>query len=310
MGLPSWGGVLFGSAFLAVGTFIILAGTKALPVNPSPAQAPGWVLTAAGTSFVFAGLMIWGATWTQISANRRRLKASERYSDEPALADYHWHPEGFQVSAWTGAAKAFSVAIGVAVFLSIFNWWAFWANGPWMVKAIVALFDCFGLALWWWAARQLGHALKFGHSRIDFTRFPYRVSEPVIIRWRPNDRISEVLRGTFTLRCVEEWTESRGRGKTRHTLLIQEEIWSAKWIIDKPRKVQVKDSIELRYDLPEDARTTDLRADRPIFWELDVQLDLPGLDFRETYLVPIYGSKTSSSSTRRTLAPITLATKE
>jgi hypothetical protein len=45
--------------------------------------------------------------------------------------------------------------------------------------------------------------------------------------------------------------------------------------------------------LPDDARATDLRANRPIFWELEAQLDLPGLDFKETYLVPIYGPKTS-----------------
>jgi hypothetical protein len=138
--------------------------------------------------------------------------------------------------------------MGVTVFLSIFNWWAFWADSPWMVKAIVTLFDCFGLALWWRAARQLGHALKFGRSRIDFTCCPYHLSEPVIIRWRPNDRIHEVLKGTFTLRCVEEWTESRGRGETRHTALIHEEIWSAKWNIDGLRKLQVKDPMELRYD--------------------------------------------------------------
>ena len=30
-----------------------------------------------------------------------------------------------------------------------------------------------------------------------------------------------------------------------------------------------------------------------MFWELEVMLDLPGLDFNDTYLVPIYGAKTT-----------------
>jgi hypothetical protein len=32
-----------------------------------------------------------------------------------------------------------------------------------------------------------------------------------------------------------------------------------------------------------------LSAEKPVFWEFEVKLDLPGLDFQETYLVPIYG---------------------
>src|SRR5208337_3191331 len=47
-----------------------------------------------------------------------------RYPDEPALADYAWHPEGFEVSEWPGLAKAVALAMALTVFLSMFNWWA------------------------------------------------------------------------------------------------------------------------------------------------------------------------------------------
>ena len=36
---------------------------------------------------------------------------------------------------------------------------------------------------------------------------------------------------------------------------------------------------------------TRLSADRPVLWELELNLDVPGLDFKQTYLVPIYNSK-------------------
>jgi hypothetical protein len=39
---------------------------------------------------------------------------------------------------------------------------------------------------------------------------------------------------------------------------------------------------------PSDAQPTHLSTAKPTFWELEVKLDLPGLDFNETYLVPVY----------------------
>jgi hypothetical protein len=290
LGLPTWGGFAFGGAFVAAGTAIILTGTKVLQVNPASMHAPYWVLTVAGVSFVLGGFMVWGMAWKQFAANRSRLEAMRRHPNEPALADYPWHPDGFEVSEWTGAAKALALAIGLSVFLSMFNWWAFGANRPWMVKGIVGLFDIAALLMWAKAAQQLGRAFKFGHSRIVFVRFPYRLPEPVVIRWQPSGGISQVTQGAFTLRCVEEWMERSGSGQNQNAVLVHEEIWSAKWIIEQPRNFPLNEAMELRYELPADASPTQLSADKPLFWELEVKLGLPGLDFNETYLVPVYGS--------------------
>ena len=59
------------------------------------------------------------------------------------------------------------------------------------------------------AARQLARALKFGHSRIEFESFPFHLAGPVVLRWQLRRGIRHVNKGTFTLRCVEEWLESR-----------------------------------------------------------------------------------------------------
>jgi hypothetical protein len=289
LGLPTWNGLAFGGVFVAAGTAIILTGTKVLKVNPSSVRVPYWVLTAAGVSFALGGFMVWGMSWIQFAANRRRAEAARRCPDEPALADYPWHPDGFAVSEWPGLAKAVVFAMAVTVFVSMFNWWAFGDNGPWMVKGITGLFDIIALGMWVKAAQQLLRALKFGHSRIEFTSFPCRLSEPVVIRWQPFGGINRMNKGTFTLRSVEEWMESRGRGKNRSVNLVHEEIWSANWILEQPRNLQLREEVELRYELPADAQPTQLSADKPVFWELEVKLDLPGLDFNETYLVPVYG---------------------
>jgi hypothetical protein len=290
LGLPTWGGCLFGGLFVAVGMGIVLVGIKAVPVNSASVHAPYWVLTVAGASFALGGFMVWGMTWKQFTAQRLRLAAMRRHPDEPALADYPWHPDGFTVSEWTGAVKSLAGAMGMSVFLSIFNWWAFGLGGPWLLKGIVGLFDIILVLFWGKVFQLLGRALKFGHSRIEFARFPYRLSEPVMLRWQPGGGIRRINQGTFTLRYVEEWMESRGGGENQSNILVHEAIWSAKGIIEQPRNFPLHDAVELRFELPAVALPTRLSADKPLFWELEVKLDLPGLDFNEIYLVPIYGS--------------------
>jgi hypothetical protein len=157
-----------------------------------------------------------------------------------------------------------------------------------MVKAAVCLFDFAALAIWWSAARQLGRALKFGHSRVKFASFPCRLQEPVVLRWQPYKGINRVNKGTFTLRCVTEWWERHGSGRNQNATLVHEETWSARWILAQPRNLHPRDDVELRYELPADAQPTNFSAEKPIYWELEVKLDLPGLDFNETYLVPVY----------------------
>jgi hypothetical protein len=222
--------------------------------------------------------------WQQFAANRQRRQATRKQSNEPALTDYQWNPNGFTASEWTSAAKAVVMPIGLSIFLSMFNWWAFFAHGDWMVKAMVILFDCIALFMWWQAAQRVGCALKFGQSRIVFTRFPYRLGEPVVIRWQAGRGIYRVRKGKFTLRCVEEWGVKEQN---------QEEIWTGAWILEQPRNFQLKDEVELRYELPVDAPATQLSAYRPVFWELEVKLELPGLNFKQSYLVPIYSAKST-----------------
>ena len=84
--------------------------------------------------------------------------------------------------------------------------------------------------------------------------------------------------------------ERSGSGQNQNAVLVHEEIWSARWIIEQPRNFPLNEAMDLRYELPADVFPTQLSADKPLFWELEVKLGLPGLDFNETYLVPVYGS--------------------
>jgi hypothetical protein len=157
-----------------------------------------------------------------------------------------------------------------------------------MVKAIVSLFDLILIAVWVQVVMALGRALKFGGSRVEFVRFPYRVAEPVIIRWQAAAGISGPRKGNFTLRCVEEWYESSGSGSDHSRYLVHEEVWSGTWQVERELDMVAGKMLELKFTPPASAPGSALSAAKPVFWELEVKLDLPGFDFVETYLVPVY----------------------
>jgi hypothetical protein len=195
-----------------------------IPVNPQDVHTPWWTLTAMGLVFAAAGAGILGMSVGQHRAERRARDAAWQHPGQPALGDYPWDPRGFAAPRWSRAVKGLAGAAGMSLFFSIFNWWAFATDSPWMVKAITTVFDLLLILIWFDALRRVGVAVKFGGSRVEYTRFPYEVGG-----------------------AVE------------------------------------------RFDPPPDAAPTRLHAPQPVFWEFHVTLDLPGLDFEEIYLVPVYG---------------------
>lgn len=301
-GMSSVGMLLFGLPFFGFGIWATLAGLKLIPMDESKLHAPHWVLAAFGIVFALAGVMVWGMGWRQLKANRRRAELGLR---DPALADYPWDERSFTPPRWTRAAKAIGGVAFLALFLSMFNWWAFVQGGPWMLKAIVILFDALLAFLAWQAAKLIGRTLKFGSSRIEFERFPYRPGDTVSVHWLVPNGLTHVARGTFTLRCVEEWYEATGAGKNRSRHLVQETIWSATAHLEQPRDLQPGRTEEVRFEIPADAPGTlmNTKDAKPVFWELVIDLDLAGLDFKETYLVPVYGKPRDDSDV---LSPIQL----
>ena len=286
-GLPSIGMFLFGLPFFGVGVWATLAGTKLISIDDSKLHAPHWVLAMFGIVFALAGVLVWSMGWRQLKANRRRRELEMR---DPALADYPWDERGFTPPRWSRAAKGLCGVFFFALFLSIFNWWAFGAKGPWMVKIIVGIFDLVLLFVIWQVGLLVGRTVKFGPSRIEFARFPFRPGESMSLHWVVPQGMTHITQGKLTLRCVEEWYEESGSGKDRSRQLVQETIWSATGHFDQPQTFNPGQPEELRFEVPADAPGTVLsrRDTKPVFWELAVELDLAGLDFKETYLIPVY----------------------
>mgnify|MGYP001228419701 CR=1 FL=1 len=288
-GFSVLGAFIFGSIFVAAGVSIVLIGTGVIPVDPSRVNAPYWIITICGGVFAGAGLMVWGMAATQQRAERHRRDAMKRYAGSEAHADYAWNPSGYTPPRWRRAFQSLLGAGFFTVFLSIFNWWAWRVpDSPLLVKIVVVLFDLILVLVWWKTALAFGRCAKFGGSRLVYQRFPYRLDEPLAVRWMPPHGITRADKGSFTFRCVEEYYEERGQGKDRSRWLVHDELSAEVQSFDTPHDFPPGRAVELRFTLPPDARRTQLLADRPVYWELHVTLSMAGLDFEEWYLVPVY----------------------
>jgi hypothetical protein len=283
------GQVLFGLPFAAVGIFIMLIGMKAIQAKPGSVHAPFWVLTICGFLFFLAGLFLWFKALQQHRANKRRKAIDRNTGAADAMRDYPWDSHGCQPARFGKAVQTGVAAIFLTLFLSVFNWWAFGANGPLPLVIIVAVFDALLVLAWGNFLLNLSRAIRFGKSRIDFTRFPYALGESVVIRWQA-EGITQPHKGSFTLRCVEEWWEVSGSGKNRSRRLVQEIAWSGIWEIETQDKITTGKNYEFKFQPPIDVPSTSLSSPRVVFWELAVKLEMAGPDFVANYLVPVYAS--------------------
>ncbi len=287
-GMSTAGMFLFGVPFTGVGVAVALIGLKVLPVNPSTVHAPYSVLGAVGLVFGLGGLMIWSMAWKQLQSNRHRAIALERHINEPALEDYDWDPRGFRSHCWSKTIKSFAGAGFLALFLSMFNWWAWGPQGPWPLKIFVSLFDLWLVFAVCLALLTLSRALRFGNSRIEFARFPYRTNEKIVVRWLTPHGMARADKGAFTLRCVREFYETMGSGSNRSRSIVHEEQWSGTWQLDRPENFPPGKNIEFEFQPATGLPATCLSGPETFYWEFEVNLSMAGPDFVETYLVPVY----------------------
>lgn len=285
-------GIIFGAVMAGLGIWLILFGLRLIEPG-GRLHVPHWALIPMGLVFGGVGCFIWFNTWRQQRAERRREEMLRLHPDEPAFAEYNWNPEGAPCSLRAQAIRSTCFAIFFILFLTPINWIVLQQNAPVMMRVIIAIFDLVTVALIWICALRWCRVLKFGDAFLRFERFPLRTREPVRLTWISPEGCRGQATGSFTLRSIVEWYETSGRGKSKNTTLVREQQWASSWRFDTPAEIMAGEHIDLVFNLPPDALGTSFFSEKPIFWELEVVIRLPGVDFKDLYLVPIYAKPSS-----------------
>jgi len=281
--------VLFGLPFIIVGVGAMLVALGVVDVS-NERSGPPWLLTAFGLAFALAGL---GVAWAGLAGMYRARAARKRKEEhpmEPWYWDYPWDSRRAESGGIGPALSSFVAFFFLTLFLSMFNWWAFFSDeGPWPLKLFVILFDLIDLAILGGAFYQLFQFFKYGKSLLHFARFPFRPGRSVEAGLEAGSRLAAAQTIDLTLRYIEEVSETTGTGKNRSTQLV---LYGLHEVKQQIRAGQFDPHsgmpIPISLRLPDgDYKNRLLEAPRR-YWELEVKADTPGIDYSARFLLPVY----------------------
>jgi hypothetical protein len=282
--IHGWPAALFGLPFLAVG----VVGVAQFVGQPAQVDAPRPMILWFGVVFGLAGLSLIVHGLRGLVRRRRVADRRERHPAEPWLWDYDWPRHGVTDRAGRAVVRTFMGAAALVVFLLPFNWIGFGGMGDvpgvalWML--VVGLFDLVTLTIIGYALYLLLRYLKYGTSRLAFEGFPFHLGEEMVVRFEGSGGAAGFDRVAAKLLCIEERYEMRGSGKNRSQQVVCYECYADTLTIE-----------DARARLPHEAPPTRL-SERPAhFWVVDVEAAVPGVDYRGSFLVPVYRAPDAGS---------------
>lgn len=284
-----YGLALFGLLFVGIGVFIVLVAADIVPTKDSNIHVPRWVLGAIGVVFGLPGITVM-LRGVRGGIRKARLKALARqHPEDPALGDYEWNRYASRDEGKRGILGSFAGGVFVLLFSLPFLYVGFLEKDAGIVFGIAGIVVALvGIAVLAYGMYLLIRRLKYGGGRIEFTTFPFRTGEILEAQWVGDKPIRNYQSITFTLRCVEEEIEISGTGKNRSKRYVRYERWADRFEVEGPGEYAGGTPISLTFSPPADAPSTALSLRPPRYWECEIHAETPGVDFRQTYLLPVY----------------------
>lgn len=286
--------ILFGLPFMAAGTFLGLVAQGVIGATNQAAELPAWLPWCLAVLFVGAGAFVSLKLGVGALVERSRLKARrERHPHEPWRADHRWDPAGASHSPGRSLPGQLAVLAFMTLLLGPFNYFTFYAPQeavPFWARAVVVLFDVILVLVVVGIVLTVVHQAKYGRARLAFQSFPFFLGDKLTARLQTSRPIGAFKKMTFTLRCIEERTETTRSGSKTTIRTVCDQLWADEVALEGGA-LREGHELPVSFDLPEGDYGTRL-ADPPArYWELAVAADTPGLDFGAQFLVPVYARR-------------------
>jgi len=273
--------ITFGSIFGGVGVAVAaLAWMEKLDASPG---VPIGLMLSMGGMFAIAGfsLVAHGIAGLRIEQRVRRLRAT--HTREPWVWDHPWDESGARDVSARRIGRAIWLTGFLAVFVVPFNWIGFFTPNSLPFAIAAVLMDCIALGCAWRMVYLIGQRAKHGVSMLRFRRFPFRPGSDIELHLARPTTLASVAAPEARLRCVQERYETRRTSDGDEQRIVAYEVWSA------TRKAEfVRGEYVWRFDVPEGLPGTALSERPPRYLELDLKIELPGVDYAGTFLVPVY----------------------
>ena len=280
--------VFIGLLFAITGIYFTLVGFGQISTGLK-VTVPAWVLGCVGLMFAMAGLLFGGAATRSMLVRAGGEARRHKFPNQPWMHDYPWHPGGISDQPGRRVLAGLLRALGFSLFVVPFNYLAFSEGlGTHPIQWLVGLFDLVVLFAVTSCAHQALRWLKFGRSQLAFSRFPFAPGEELDVSFSPV-RSTQL---TLTLRFVEEAFTRSGRSFAmsragRSVAFSAVAFWRE---VRQITLVPGAPSVPIRWQLPDKPEYVNQLEARPTvrYWELVVETNQWGLNFRTTFLLPVY----------------------
>jgi hypothetical protein len=175
-----------------------------------------------------------------------------------------------------GLLSSYSIAL-------LFDYWE--AVGPLTISLLI--FPGFGLILLYRAIKQTLAWHQFGSTHLSLDPFPGAIGGDVGGNIELSIPYKEGLVCEISLSCISSYVthSTRNRGRSRRKKLIWQD--SGYGQVEKSARGM---QIYFRFTVPDGLGPTGEKSGDFYYWRLDVNAELPWLDFDRTFFIPVYAT--------------------
>ncbi len=185
-------------------------------------------------------------------------------------------------------------AWGLAVFWNLISTpTAFFIPDIWREEGalalLVLLFPCVGLGLLFWAIKTTLEWNRFGATPMAMDPFPGAIGGDVggeilvDIPYQPSAAFE------VTLSCINSYISGRGEDRSRN----EKVIWQDQGYAEVHPSMHGT-RLQYRFEVPDGLPSSEERSDTYHLWRLNVHGDMPGVDLKRSFEIPVYPGKEKS----------------
>ncbi|WP_127717545.1 hypothetical protein [Halobacteriovorax sp. HLS] len=276
------GFILFSLIFLFTGTIII--GVSFGLINAEvKMNAPKEIVAIAGSIFFLAGLSVLIQGITKLAAKKNLEKQRRRQFNSPWLWDYKWNRRGIESRSQNsiiGHILGFSIVLGL---WAITYWIGFVDRANFKIPFYVMSF--FAILILMWFYTMISKRIRYGKAYLKYNQFPFKLGQELNVTFTglpPKDTVDNVI---VTLRYYEEYETKNS--KNQKTISLKEVYQETKEY--KRSEISSQRSLNAIIAIPNEEKYKSSLSSYPAnFWEIQIQCEIVGWDYREYFLVPIY----------------------
>jgi hypothetical protein len=230
-----------------------------------------------------------------VRANTSRVKEYSRMRQHHLSKiwqyDHPWSSQGISDEAVKTIAEKIwiimvtSICLTPLLVLLIFNPRSRARFDVWFTLASITCTVILSGGLIYAASLGLSY-FRFGTTRVHFTRFPFYLGENLDVVFEGGDRLAHINGLYVTLRCVEEklGIHPNSTGRYNDEKIFCYQIYCNNMRCDTDGQGRAR----ISFPLPVNQPSNQLIDNPPTYWELVVRAPLPGVEYKGTFLLPIY----------------------